>query len=231
MGNVSERFAKRLKDIREAAGLTQDQLAKELKVSRGAISYYEKAERTPDIEFLDKVSDYFGLPLDFLLGYTDNFKAEYQYMAETLGLSDEACSELDGDPYLGKIISLIFKHKNFLSIKRTYQELIDNYKNFDYSKLEYISFLLTKLLDQAIQDSLRTMLDLQLTPEEREALLKHVDDIHARLDELLNKMHEQDARFEAEDKAYFEKMKNDPSGLIQRRKKFVTALAKKINPD
>ena len=49
MGYATKRFAKRLKQIRETAGLTQEQFAKELKVSRGTISYYEKGERTPDI--------------------------------------------------------------------------------------------------------------------------------------------------------------------------------------
>ena len=49
MGYATDMFAKRLKELRETAGLTQEQLAKELKVSRGAISYYEKGGRTPDI--------------------------------------------------------------------------------------------------------------------------------------------------------------------------------------
>ena len=65
MGYATERFSKRLKELRETAGLTQEQLAKELKVSRGAISYYEKGERTPDIEFLDSVAEYFQIPLEF----------------------------------------------------------------------------------------------------------------------------------------------------------------------
>ena len=59
MGYATERFARRLRQLREAAGLTQEQFAKELKVSRGAISYYEKGERTPDIEFLNSLYDYF----------------------------------------------------------------------------------------------------------------------------------------------------------------------------
>lgn len=58
MGFVTDNFSKRLKTLRETAELTQEQLAKELKVSRGAISYYEKGERTPDIEFLDSVSEF-----------------------------------------------------------------------------------------------------------------------------------------------------------------------------
>ena len=48
-GEVNERFAERLRDLREAAGLTQKQLADELGVSRGSISYYENCERVPDI--------------------------------------------------------------------------------------------------------------------------------------------------------------------------------------
>ena len=46
------------------------------------IAYYEKGERTPDIEFLDSLYDYFQctVPFDFLLGNTDNIKEEHRNM-------------------------------------------------------------------------------------------------------------------------------------------------------
>lgn len=63
-----EFFPKRLKALREHVGLTQEQLAKKLGVSRGSISYYENGDRIPDIEFLHTASEYFDVSYDFLLG-------------------------------------------------------------------------------------------------------------------------------------------------------------------
>lgn len=51
MGYATKRFSKRLKQLRETAGLTQEQFAKELKVSRGAISYYEKEKGLQILSF------------------------------------------------------------------------------------------------------------------------------------------------------------------------------------
>lgn len=63
-------FARRLKELRESKGLSQAQLADELNISRGSISYYENAERTPDITVLAIFKEYFQVDFDYLLGYS-----------------------------------------------------------------------------------------------------------------------------------------------------------------
>lgn len=141
MGYVTELFSKRLKEIRETAGLTQAQLASELKVSRGAISYYEKGERTPDIEFLDSLAMYFDLPLDFVMGYTDNIKKEHRDMYEFYGLADSACDYLEFHTDIGHLVSAILEHKDFYALRRLYKGVIENYKTFNTSQMGYISFL------------------------------------------------------------------------------------------
>lgn len=190
MGYVTKCFSKRLKEIRETAGLTQAQLAEQLNVSRGAISYYEKGERTPDIEFLDSLSEYFNLPYDFVLGMTQNVKAEYKNMFELYGLTDDACNELDRSPKTGHLISAILGHKHFFHIKYAYENIIKNYKFFNTSELGYISFLLTDILNKTIFDALETLIDFQFTPEEKEALhLKDkmfVEELDKKIKELDN---------------------------------------------
>lgn len=64
-------FSTRLKQLRESHGLTQSKLAKALNLSRGAISFYETQSRTPDITVLERVSSYFGVSYDYLLGRSD----------------------------------------------------------------------------------------------------------------------------------------------------------------
>ena len=185
MGYATDMFAKRLKELREAAGLTQEQLAKELKVSRGAISYYEKGDRTPDIEFLDSVAEYFMIPLDFAMGYTGNIKEEHKNMYDFYGLTDEACTELDHHPEIGHLISVILGHEKFFALKKLYKGMIENYKDFNHLQHEYISFLITDILDTIIQDSIRILLGMQYTPEEIEALKSRVESINAKADEVL----------------------------------------------
>ncbi len=65
-------FADRLKYLRTAEKLTQDQLAEKLGVSRGSISYYENCDRVPDIVFLTKAAEFFSTTTNYLLGYSSN---------------------------------------------------------------------------------------------------------------------------------------------------------------
>lgn len=196
MGYVTDKFSKRLKELRETAGLTQEQLANELNVSRGAISYYEKGSRTPDIEFLDSLAEYFDLPFDFVMGYTDNIKEEHRNMYEFYGLTDGACEELDRNPEIGHLISTILEHEDFLPLKQLFKGYIKNYNTFNYNQLGYISFLITDVLSKIIRDSLRVLLDMQLTPEERSSLQLKVSNTEKRLEELEKLLKEQNAQIE-----------------------------------
>lgn len=67
MGNV-DTLSRRLRELREETGLSQALLAEELGVSRGSISYYENGDRTPDVDFLSKAKEYFGVDYEYLLG-------------------------------------------------------------------------------------------------------------------------------------------------------------------
>lgn len=85
-------FAKRLKELRETKGLNQRELAAKIDVSNGSISYYEKCQRLPDIETAYKLSEFFGVSSDYLLGLSDvkskdtNIQATCNYT----GLNQEA---------------------------------------------------------------------------------------------------------------------------------------------
>lgn len=62
----------RIKEGRNALGLTQDELAKKLNVSgKSVISNYEKGYSKPDLDTLAKMAKIFGCSVDYLLGRTD----------------------------------------------------------------------------------------------------------------------------------------------------------------
>lgn len=63
-------FATRFKELRESAGMKQSEISEKLGVSRGAISFYENCDRTPDIEFAAKAAKFFNVSADYLLGLT-----------------------------------------------------------------------------------------------------------------------------------------------------------------
>ena len=64
MGDFPNIFRK----IREQSGLTQQQMADKLGVSRSAIGMYENGEREPNFETLELIADTFNVVMNYLLG-------------------------------------------------------------------------------------------------------------------------------------------------------------------
>lgn len=58
----------RFREMREAVGKTQTEVAKYLGVSRQCYNNYELGNREPGIEILLRLSSYFGVSVDYLLG-------------------------------------------------------------------------------------------------------------------------------------------------------------------
>lgn len=58
----------RIKELRKARGLTQEELGKRLNVQKAAISKYENGTVTPNGEVLKRLSAIFNVTTDYLLG-------------------------------------------------------------------------------------------------------------------------------------------------------------------
>ena len=61
-------FASRLKELRLACGMSQQELADRLKVHAMTISGYERGVRKPDFDMLDALADILDASMDYLLG-------------------------------------------------------------------------------------------------------------------------------------------------------------------
>lgn len=72
-------FGKRLAELRKRNGISQDILAEELGVRRNTISMYEQGKREPSLKVLSKVSDYFGVTVDYLLGKNGFWKPPEEF--------------------------------------------------------------------------------------------------------------------------------------------------------
>jgi len=65
------KFSERLKYLRTSHYLSQLELAKYLKISKSSINMYERGEREPGIETLEKIADHFNVDIDYLLGKSE----------------------------------------------------------------------------------------------------------------------------------------------------------------
>ena len=59
-------FCNVLKRLRNQTGLTQQELAKHLKISGSAIAMYESGKRMPDYDLMLEIADFFNVDLNFL---------------------------------------------------------------------------------------------------------------------------------------------------------------------
>lgn len=83
--------------IREVRGKkSQDTFATELGISRGALSFYENAERIPDAEIIHKISESYDVSADYLLGLTDvkTTKTDLKAVCEYTRLNEDAIDAL-----------------------------------------------------------------------------------------------------------------------------------------
>lgn len=56
-----------LREIRKKKRYSQLKVAMDLSISREALSYYENGRRSPDVEMLVKLSNYFNVSIDYLI--------------------------------------------------------------------------------------------------------------------------------------------------------------------
>ena len=58
----------RIRELRKRMGLTQKELAKHLQIANSTLSYWEMGKYEPDSEALMKLSRFFKVPIDYILG-------------------------------------------------------------------------------------------------------------------------------------------------------------------
>jgi len=100
-------LGKRLKTLREAKGLTQQQLGELINLSQQTIGHYEVGRASPDAETLIKLADYFQTSVDQLLGRT-NIRTPIETIA----------AHHEGDEWTEDELEDIENFKDFVRMKR-----------------------------------------------------------------------------------------------------------------
>lgn len=94
-------FGSILRVLRTQAGLTQQQLASQIGVTKTVVSYYERHERTPSPEVLIKLTKVFHVSADYLLG----IEKKSGRTVDVSGLTDEEVEEIE------RMVALLRKKK------------------------------------------------------------------------------------------------------------------------
>ncbi|WP_161946723.1 helix-turn-helix domain-containing protein [Ureibacillus xyleni] len=84
-------FATRISTLRKEIGITQEQVAQYVGVSKAAVSKWETGLSYPDITLLPKLATFFNLSIDALLGYEpqmtqENIQKLYTQLAEKFSI-------------------------------------------------------------------------------------------------------------------------------------------------
>ncbi len=83
-------LGEKIKIARKQAGLSQEQLAEKMEVSRSAVAKWEVNNGTPDIDNLKMLSQLLGVTIDYLVGNGENI--DKITTEETTGISEDVLS-------------------------------------------------------------------------------------------------------------------------------------------
>lgn len=70
-GGTNMEFSTRLTSLRKERKLLQADVANKVGIARATYGAYEQGSRQPDFDTLEKLADFFGVSLDYLLGRTN----------------------------------------------------------------------------------------------------------------------------------------------------------------
>lgn len=143
-GETQMEFNEKLQELRKRKGLTQEELAEVLYVSRTAISKWESGRGFPNIESLKAISKYFSVSLDELLSGEEILaiaESDHKQKERTLrdlifGLLDCGMALLLFLPFFGKKADGVIKEVSLLVLNGIQP----------YLKIAFIAFVGTMIV-------------------------------------------------------------------------------------
>lgn len=86
-------LGKRLVELRKKKGMTQEEVAKKIHLTRSTYAQYEVDRRVPEYATLQKLADFFEVSIDYIVGRTDIpnkvLSEGARKIIDSLDLSDE----------------------------------------------------------------------------------------------------------------------------------------------
>jgi len=137
-------FNEKLQQLRKQKGITQEELAEELFVSRTAVSKWESGRGYPNIESLKEIAKYFSVTVDELLSgeeliniaEADGKQKENHIFDLVFGLLDIAMGALLFLPFFAQRTDGVILASSLLSLKGVRQ----------YLKIGYLLFVISSVV-------------------------------------------------------------------------------------
>ncbi|MDE6713881.1 MAG: helix-turn-helix domain-containing protein [Lachnospiraceae bacterium] len=112
-------FGEQLEKLRKEQHMTQEEMGEKFGICASTLSNYERGVHQPDLEFIDKVADYFQVSIDYMFGRT-NFCSPIDQLnillTESFTTGDLLNVVLEYDhPHL----ELLLSYMDYLSSKHT----------------------------------------------------------------------------------------------------------------
>ena len=97
------KFAERLRTLRTGKGISQAEFGKQIKLSKSSVNMYERGEREPGLETLERIADYFNVDMDYLLGKSDVLNRSQWHLQQSYAPNIIAMPTMDKIPRIGSI--------------------------------------------------------------------------------------------------------------------------------
>ena len=75
-------IANRIKKLRESAGMTQAELAKQLGLTRSGVNAWEMGITVPSTQYIVELAQFFKISADYLLGLEDSASLDVSGLTE-----------------------------------------------------------------------------------------------------------------------------------------------------
>ena len=103
MARIGDEKMNRIKELRQAKGLSLRDMSEKINMSYITISQYERGKREPKLETWQKLADFFGVSVPYLQGISkvkdvdafDDFKSFLDYLSKIRKLPDRYSVETD----------------------------------------------------------------------------------------------------------------------------------------
>lgn len=163
---TTKAFADRLSDlvqIKKSEGLSHDEISRQIGVSSGVLSEWMSDSKTASIENLAKLSKYFGVSADYLLGFAElkTPDVDIQKACELTGLSDDAIHILQ-ESYAAEAL-------NVLLYERSFKELLlclSSYRDASIAERIYSRILNGTASHDALTTALNSVIENDNVPED-----------------------------------------------------------------
>lgn len=165
------KFNENLKYLRKQAGLTQEQLAEKLDVSRQAITKWESGQSLPDIENLKEISYIFSVSIDSLVSEIDcKSTTKIKKKIDDIGYFIFAIIFVIGSCIFSifRVVEHITKNENIIVVSTILMII-----------MAFIIFVL--LLKQYLRNTSEIIINMQPTVEGKKERIKYIIKISLEL--------------------------------------------------